>query len=130
MIFSQMGNLRTRLKSIQKEMGNHLYPFDHAHAEATLQSFALPQIPGEQDLPGLIQTAEQMQSRLILTQSRLFARLAQAAEHAETAVGMQPRAIFGRRDAATRLALIRGLVTKFGPARSSRGGNLYACDAG
>jgi Zn-dependent protease with chaperone function len=90
MIFSQMGNLRNRLKSIQKEMGNHLYPFDHAHAEATLQSFALPQIPGEQDLPGLIQTAEQMQSRLILTQSRLFARLAQAAEHVETAIGMQP----------------------------------------
>ncbi len=90
LILSQMESLRSRLISIQQEMGNHLYPFDHAQAEMTLQAYALPQIPDERDLGGLVQVTELMQSRLISVQARLFARLARAAEKVEEAVGMPP----------------------------------------
>ena len=90
LILSQMESLRLRLISIQQEMGNHLYPFDHAQAEMTLRVYALPQIPDEHDLGGLVQVTELMQSRLTSIQSRLFARLARAAEKVEEAVGMPP----------------------------------------
>ena len=90
LILSQMESLRLRLISIQQEMGNHLYPFDHAQAEMTLRVYALPQIPDEHNLGGLVQVTELMQSRLTSIQSRLFARLARAAEKVEEAVGMPP----------------------------------------
>ena len=90
LILSQMESLRSRLISIQLEMGNHLYPFDHAQAEMTLRVYALPQIPDEHDLGGLVQVTELMQSRLISIQARLFARLARAAEKVEEAIGMPP----------------------------------------
>ena len=90
LILSQMESLRSRLISIQLEMGNHLYPFDHAQAEMTLQVYALPQIPDAHDLGGLVQVTELMQSRLISIQARLFARLARAAEKVEEAIGMPP----------------------------------------
>ena len=90
LILSQMESLRLRLISIQQEMGNHLYPFDHAQAEMTLRVHALPQIPDGHDLGGLVQVTELMQSRLISIQARLFARLARAAEKVEEAIGMPP----------------------------------------
>jgi hypothetical protein len=71
-------------------MGTHLYPFDHAQATTTLQTFALPQIPDERDLEGLVVATDQMQSRLVTIQMRMFARLAQAAERIELAIGMPP----------------------------------------
>ena len=49
----------------------------------TLRVYALPVIPDEHDLGGLVQVTSQMQSRLITIQSRLFARLARAAEKIE-----------------------------------------------
>ena len=90
LILGHMKTLRSRLTSIQNEMGNHLYPFDHARADTTLKEYALPLVPGEQDLGGIVQATEQMQSRLIVIQSRLFARLARAAEKVEAAIGMPP----------------------------------------
>lgn len=90
LISSQMTTLRSRLISIQKDMGDHLYPFDHARAETTLRDYALPQIPGEQDLGGLLAAADQMQARLTTIQTRIFARLARAAEKVEHAIGMPP----------------------------------------
>lgn len=90
LIASQLQTLRSRLTSIQREMGAHLYPFDHAQATTTLQTFALPQIPDERDLEGLVVATDQMQSRLVTIQMRLFARLAQAAERIELAIGMPP----------------------------------------
>ncbi len=90
LILSQMESLRSRLVSIQQEMGNHLYPFDHAQAEMTLRVHALPQIPDEHDLGGLVQVTDLMQSRLTSIQARLFARLARAAEKVEEAIGMPP----------------------------------------
>ena len=89
-IVSQMTTLRMRLISIQSEMGDRLYPFDHARAETTLRAYALPEIPGELDLGGLVQATDHMQSRLVTIQTRLFARLAHAAEKIEVAIGMPP----------------------------------------
>ena len=71
-------------------MGTHLYPFDHAEAETTLRDYALPWIPEEFDFGGLVEATDLMQSRLIVVQSRLFARLARAAEKVEQALGMSP----------------------------------------
>ena len=88
----QMSILQTRLKVIHAEMGERLYPFDHARAETTLQAHALPVVPTEHDLPGLVDATEQMQTRLTTIQIRLFARLAQAAEKVEAAIGMEPLA--------------------------------------
>ena len=90
MLIGQMTTLRSRLISIQAGMGVQLYPFDHAQAETTLREYVLPVIPDERDLGGLVQAVEQMQSRLIVIQSRLFARLATAAEKVEQAIGMPP----------------------------------------
>ena len=90
LIVNQLQTLRSRLVLIQREMGSHLYPFDHAQATTTLQMFALPQVPDERDLEGLVLATDQMQSRLVSMQMRLFARLAQAAERIEAAIGMPP----------------------------------------
>ncbi|WP_397571792.1 M48 family metallopeptidase [Schlesneria sp. T3-172] len=85
---TQLSTLKSRLETIQQEMGNQLYPFDHARADITLRDYALPHVPEEQDLGGLIDVAYQMQSRLTTIQLRLFARLARAAEKIEDALGM------------------------------------------
>lgn len=90
LVSGQMVTLRSRLISIQKEMGSHLYPFDHARADTTLKNHVLPHVPDEHDLGGLLVTAEQLQSRLINIQSRIFARLARAAEKVERALGLPP----------------------------------------
>lgn len=88
MILAQLKTLRSRLTSIQNEMGHHLYPFDHVRAETTLKEYALPFIPSEQDFGEVVKVTEEMQTRLIVIQSRLFARLSVAAEKAEAAMGM------------------------------------------
>jgi len=90
MVVDQKATLRSRLVSIQAEMGGHLYPFDHAQTSTTLQEYALPRVPVESDLGGLVEATERMQSRLISVQTKLFARLAQAAEKIEEAIGMLP----------------------------------------
>lgn len=88
MIHTQTSTVKSRLIAIQQEMGTHLYPFDHARAETTLRDYALPRIPDEHDPGGLVKVTSQMQSRLITIQSRLFARLARAAEKIEETLGM------------------------------------------
>ncbi len=90
LVTAQSTTLRSRLVSIQNEMGDHLYPFDHAQADTTLREYALPHVPAQTDLKGLVGATEQMQSRLVTVQARLFARLAQAAEKIEQAIGMPP----------------------------------------
>ena len=89
-VLDQMVTLRTRLISIQLDMGDRLYPFDHAKAETTLKQYALPAIPAKDDLGGLVQMTDHMQSRLVTIQARLFSRLAHAAERVEEAIGLPP----------------------------------------
>lgn len=89
-IAHQISTLRHRLVTIQAEMGHHLYPFDHAKADTTLREHLLPLIPAELDIGGLVKVTDQLQSRLVSIQLRLFARLAQAAEKIESVIGMPP----------------------------------------
>jgi hypothetical protein len=89
-VAEQAATLRSRLASIQAEMGDHLYPFEHAQADTTLQMYALPQIPAEHDITSLVEVTEHLQSRLVTIQLRLFARLAQIAEKVELLIGLPP----------------------------------------
>jgi Zn-dependent protease with chaperone function len=89
-IASQLSTLRSRLSLIQSDLGDRLYPFDHAQAETTLCEYMLPHLPGDGDLAGIVEAYEHMQSRLITMQARLFARLALAAEKIEAAIGLPP----------------------------------------
>jgi hypothetical protein len=90
MIESHAQALRERLCSIEESMSDQLYPFDHARADTTLKEFLLPHIPGEKKATGILDAAEQFQSRLLTVQLRLFARLARVAEKIEDVVGMPP----------------------------------------
>ena len=83
-----MDTLRRRLISIQNNLGDRLYPFDHARAETTLRDHLLPVSPPADNLIGLVQAVERLQTRLIAVQTRLFARLARAAEKVEAMLGM------------------------------------------
>lgn len=89
-IANLMDTIRRRLVSIQSQLGDHLYPFDHARAETTLRDHLLPTIPAKGDLIALVQVADRLQTRLVTVQMRLFARLAFAAEQVEAALGMPP----------------------------------------
>jgi Zn-dependent protease with chaperone function len=90
MILNKLQLIRATMVGIQRDLGSHLYPFDHANAETTLREYALPAIPAESDFSGLIEVADRLQSRLVTVQMRLFARLAQIAEQVEAAIGMPP----------------------------------------
>ena len=89
-ILSRVQAIRMRLRTLHDELGSQLYPFDHARADMTLREYALPRMPDEQDIAGLLQTAEQVCEKLVAVQMRLFARLAAAAEKVEAAVGLPP----------------------------------------
>lgn len=87
-IANLLDTIRRRLVSIQNNLGDRLYPFDHARAETTLRDHLLPIIPPPGDLAGLVQAVDRLQSRLVAVQMRLFARLARAAEKVETVLGL------------------------------------------
>jgi Zn-dependent protease with chaperone function len=87
-IAGQMQKLRARLKSIQANLGDRFYPFDHAVADKTLKQYALPIVPDEHDLFGLVYVTQHLFERLAGLQMRLFAQLTHAAEKVETAVGL------------------------------------------
>lgn len=89
-IFERMENLHTRLKSIRDEVEGKPYPFDHADISMNLQRFVIPQLPEDDDLGGLMSATEQAFERLFTVQVRMYAKLAQAAEKVEVAIGLPP----------------------------------------
>jgi Zn-dependent protease with chaperone function len=89
-IFERMENLHTRLKSIRDEVEGKPYPFDHADVSMNLQRFVIPHLPEENDLDGLMNATEQAFERLFTVQVRMYAKLAQAAEKVEVAIGLPP----------------------------------------
>lgn len=88
----RMENLHTRLKSIRNEVEGKPYPFDHADVSMNLQRFVIPQLPEDDDLGGLMSATEQAFERLFTVQVRMYAKLAQAAEKVEVAIGLPPLA--------------------------------------
>lgn len=87
-IAGQMQKLHARLQAIQQNFGDRLYPFDHAVADQTLRQYALPVLPDQYDLFGLVFVTQHLYERLAGLQMRLFAQLTHAAEKVETAVGL------------------------------------------
>jgi hypothetical protein len=87
-IAGQMQKLHARLKAIQRSLGDRYYPFDHAVADKTLKQYALPVVPDEHDLFGLVYVTQHLFESLAGLQMRLFAQLTHAAEKVETAVGL------------------------------------------
>ena len=85
-IAGQMQKLHARLTAIQANLGDRFYPFDHAVADKTLTQYALPVVPDEYDLFGLVFVTQHLYERLAGLQMRLFAQLTHAAEKVETAV--------------------------------------------
>ena len=82
--------LRKRLKAIHKEMGNYIYPLDHQKKELTIREFALPYVPDEDAWGEMLGVADDLMSKLVVVQLRLFARLAKIAEQVENTLGMPP----------------------------------------
>ena len=82
--------LRKRLKSIHKEMGEYIYPLDHQKKDITIREFALPYIPNEDAWGEMLSVADELMSKLVVVQLRLFARLAKIAEQVESTLGLPP----------------------------------------
>lgn len=72
------------------DMKEYMYPFDQADAVTTLQQYVIPVLPEEQNVMGLVYVTQDSCERLTGIQSRLFAKLAHAAEKVEAAVGLPP----------------------------------------
>lgn len=82
--------LRKRLQSIHKEMGNYIYPLNHQKKEMTIREFALPYIPDEDNWGDMLNVSDELMSKLVVVQLRLFARLAKIAEQVENTLGLPP----------------------------------------
>ena len=85
-----VGSLRQRLKSIHQEMGEFIYPLDHQKKDMTIREFALPYVPDEDQWGEMLNVADELMSRLVVVQLRVFARLAKIAEQVESALGLPP----------------------------------------
>jgi Zn-dependent protease with chaperone function len=89
-IIDQLTGIATRLSDIHEELRDKRYPFDHADATMTLQDFVIPYVPEPLDINGVMGATEMLFQRLYTIQVRLFAKMAQAAEKVETALGLPP----------------------------------------
>lgn len=89
-ILSTMELLHGQLTALQDELGERRYPFDHADATMTLRNHVLPEVPEANNPYGLNVVTQDAALKLMTLQFRLFARLAQAAEKVEAALGMPP----------------------------------------
>lgn len=90
-ILDQMKKLHTRLKSLENDLADHMYPLDHADDSQSLKDFVLPYgVPDAENLFELIGATQYSAERLMGIQVRLIAKLAHAAEKVEEAFGMPP----------------------------------------
>lgn len=82
--------LEQSVKDLHWKMGSHEYPFDHGEGDKSLQEYAMPELPDERDVGGMIVASRVAFERLAVVQMRLFARLAVIAETIEKRIGLQP----------------------------------------
>lgn len=87
-ILSSMEKLSSLLDRTSSALGDRPYPLEHDSAGMTIREYALPAIPDEQDLFGLVAATDHLLQKLSTLQVRLFARLAHAVEQVETALGL------------------------------------------
>lgn len=87
-IIDQMQKLHKRLEATQGEMKGHDYPFNSEKVMLSLIQYALPAIPDEDDLYGLVVVTSGLYEKLAGLQIRVFASLAHAAEQVESILGL------------------------------------------
>ncbi len=87
-IRNSMEKLSSLLNMTSSNLGQRAYPFEHGDAAMTIREYALPEIPDEENLFGLVGATDHLLSKLSILQVRLFARLANAVEQIETALGL------------------------------------------
>lgn len=87
-IIDQMQKLHKRLESVQGEMKGHDYPFNSEKMMLTLVQYALPAVPDDDDLYGLVTVTQGLYEKLAGLQVRLFASLAHVAEQVESVLGL------------------------------------------
>lgn len=89
-IFEQMEKLHTRLTSVHRQMRGRDYPLNNETMTLSLRSYALPEVPEQEDLFGLVSVTQNLYEKVAGLQVRLFARLARAAEQVEVIIGLPP----------------------------------------
>lgn len=89
-LFRLVHSLHKSLQDLSWEMGGYHYPFDHADEYATIQTYALPDLPEEGDIGGMLAVSQMAFSNLATLQMRVFARLTHAAEGVEEYLGLDP----------------------------------------
>lgn len=89
-IISSMEKLSSLLEMTSKSLGHRPYPFEHGQAAMTIREYALPVVPDDEDLFGMVSATDHLLNKLSILQVRLFARLANAVEQVETAIGLPP----------------------------------------
>ncbi len=79
--------LYDRLVHYYQHMGTRLYPLDHAQRDLQLRDYLIPELPDEAEW-SVIPAVDTFLDRFQLLYSRLYARLAVAAEQVELALGL------------------------------------------
>ncbi len=83
--------LHDRLTELRWKIGDATpYPFEHAREGISLGQFALPAVPGAEEIGDLLQVASEAMDRIIALHRRVLGRLAATAEAVERAVGLPP----------------------------------------
>jgi len=88
-ILGQLERFHRRLTALHERLKDQPYPFDHAQADMTLQEYAIPAVPEDNDVGGIMECTSHLFDQLVKVQVRLFARLAAAAEKVEEAFGLE-----------------------------------------
>lgn len=83
--------LSVMLHDLRKSLGESIvYPFDHQEGIISLAAYALPTVPDDQDVDGLMDAAESAIDKTIAMHYRLVGRLMLTAEAVEKALGLEP----------------------------------------
>jgi len=91
--FSELSaELYRRLVALSDGWSDVAYPFEHADANATLGSYAVPAIPAADDVGEIYALAEEALRRSFELYVRIMGRLAFMAERLESELGLEPLA--------------------------------------
>ncbi|MCA8989746.1 MAG: hypothetical protein KDA78_19010, partial [Planctomycetaceae bacterium] len=82
----QIRDMHNTLSRMHDKMGNHVYPTSYGEKTFKIQEYALPSVPGPEDLFPLLYVTEFTCGRLMSLQIRLFSKLTYYAEKIETFV--------------------------------------------
>ncbi|MCP4659833.1 MAG: M48 family metalloprotease [bacterium] len=101
--FSELSKkLYQRIVALGDAWSDVAYPFEHADADATLGSYAVPAIPAAEDVGEIYALAQEALQRSFGLYMRVMGRLAFMAERLESELGLEPLAKPGEDQSSTR----------------------------